>query len=83
MILCKGCEITPPITPCPSNTLFQVLWIRFEGGLNLALLVALDVNLPFVLHKPPRDEVVIVTIETVFAPAERFVDEFGKETLVT
>lgn len=60
--------VAPPVASGPSGALIQELDIVFQGGLNLTFPVVLNPGCPFIRYQPPRNKIVIISVELKGTP---------------
>lgn len=79
---CAG-DVASPVATCPSQTLLEEFRVVLESGQHFAFRVILHVCLVTVVHHPPGQEIVIVSIELIAAEEPRLVCEsIGKVALL-
>lgn len=61
--------VTSPVATSPARTLIEKLDVVLKSGLDLALGVVLDPCFPSIRNQPPRDKVVIISVELVLTPS--------------
>lgn len=65
----QASPVAAPVASGPARALVEELEAVLEGGLNLALAIVLNPGLDLMADQPTSDEIVVVGIEDVAAPA--------------
>lgn len=73
-------EIASPVTANPAKALADVLGAVLERGLNLGFFVVLHTDLPVVEVEPPRNEVIVISVQLTCSPS--FVGEIMRECIL-
>lgn len=75
-------QVATPIAPGPAQALTQELGVVLESSLDFTFWVILHVRLPAVGHHPPRDKIIVISIELILPEPPFLVCEAARELLI-